>query len=291
MSEDLEQSVDTSNSEAASGSAAEDNNAADQHDYNADDADLKEQTAEEEEEIEVGERKIALPKSLAAILKSERMMNGDYTQKTQAVADERKQVAAERETVRQQAKQQQEYVKEMAAVVGFDEQLAQYNALNWQQIIESDPVQAMQLQQQQKALEGKRTEAQASLTQKQEQIALDKQQDIAKQVQQAEAYIEREIKGATPERIKALEAYAKAEGMDQPAFFKAIVKSPQIAKFMHKAEMYDKLMQKQAPKPPPVAAATPAIRVGSNATVQKDQAKMTDKEYAEMRRKQIANRK
>jgi hypothetical protein len=292
MSDELEQLAATPDSEAASNSAAEGNSeAVGQHDDDSSDANSQEQAAEDEEEIEVGDKKIALPKSLAAILKSERMMNGDYTQKTQAIAKEREVVAAERADVARQAKEHQSYVKEMASVVAIDEQLAQYNALDWASIIASDPVQAMQYQQQQKTLEYKRQEAETSLTQKREQIALDKQQGIAKQIQQAEAYIEREIKGVNPERMKALEQYAKAEGMDTPAFAKAIVKSPQIAKFMHKAELYDKLMSKQAPKTPPVAAAQPAIRVGSNATVQKDPSKMTDKEFATWRSSQIKNRK
>lgn len=291
MSEEMEQPA-LPDSEAAGSTAAEDHsNAAGQHDDNSSDADSQEQTAEEEEEIEVGDRKLALPKSIAATLKSERMMHGDYTQKTQAVAEERKAVAAERADVARQAKEQHEYVKEMAAVVSIDEQLAQYNALNWQQIIETDPVQAMQLQQQQKALEGKRAAAETSLTQKQQQIALDKQQSFAKRVQDADAYMKREIPGFTPERSNELQKYAASKGLSAEDAAKAIVKNPIVAVLMHKAEQYDKLMQKSAPKPPPVAAAKPAIRVGSNASVQKTPEKMTDKEFAAWRQSQIKNRK
>lgn len=290
MSEELEQPA-LPDSEAAGNTAAEDHTgAADQHDDDSSDADSQEQAAEEEEEIEVGDRKLALPKSVAATLKSERMMHGDYTQKTQAVAKEREAVAAERADVARQAKDQQAYVQEMASVVSIDEQLAQYNALNWQSIIETDPVQAMQLQQQQKALEGKRATAVESLTQKQQQIALDKQQFFAKQFQDADAYMKREIPGFSPERSNELQKYAVKDGMPVEAAAKAIMKNPVVAKWMHKAELYDKLLSKQAPKPPPVAAAKPAIRVGSNATVQKDPAKMTDKEYATWRQSQIRNR-
>lgn len=291
MSEELEQPAQP-DSEAAGNTAAEDHTgAADQHDDNSSGADSQEHTAEEEEEIEVGDRKLALPKSLAATLKSERMMHGDYTQKTQAVAEERRVVAAERADVARQAKEQQEYVREMANVVAIDEQLAQYNALNWQQVIENDPVQALQLQQQQKALEHKRQEAETSLTQKKEQIALDKQQSFAKQVQDADAYMKREIPGFATGRNDELAKYAASLGMSPEATAKAVIKNPVIAKLMHKADLYDKLLAKQAPKPPPVAAAKPAIRVGSNATVQKDPAKMTDKEFATWRQSQIKNRK
>ena len=79
--------------------------------------------------------------------------------------------------------------------------------------------------------------------------------------------------------------------MNAEAAFKAIIKNPVVAFMMHKAELYDKLLAKQAPKTPPVAAAKPAIRVGSNATVQKDPAKMNDKEFSAWRSSQIKNRK
>jgi hypothetical protein len=289
--DDLEQPA-LPDSEAAGSTAAEDHtDAAGQHDNNSSDADSQEQAAEEEEEIDVGDRKLALPKSIAATLKSERMMHGDYTQKTQAVAEERKVVAAERADVARQSKDQQAYVQEMAAVVAIDGQLAQYTALDWQAIIESDPVQAMQLQQQQKALEGKRATAVESLTQKQEQIALDKQQSFAKQVQDADAYMKREIPGFATGRNDELAKYAASQGMSPEAAAKAVIKNPVIAVLMHKAELYDKLLAKQSPKPPPVAAAKPAIRVGSNASVQKDPGKMSDKEFATWRQSQIKNRK
>lgn len=246
---------------------------------------------EDDEEIEIGERKFALPKSAAETLKSERMMQADYTRKTQEVAETRKAVEAERADVARQAKTQGEYVKEMASVVAIEEQLAQYANLDWQQIIDSDPVQAMQLQQQQRALEGKRQEAQTNLAQKQQQIALDKQQSFAKQVQDAEAYMKREIPGFATGRNDELAKYAAKLGMSADATARAVIKNPVIAVALHKAELYDKLISKQAPKSPPVAAAAPAIKVGSKANVQKDPANMTDKEFAAWRAAQIRNRK
>lgn len=288
MFDTQEQPAAASDSNAAGSTAAEDsNNLASQiaeDDLQNADANSQEQIAEEDEEIEIGDRKVALPKSLAATLKSERMMNADYTQKTQAVAEERRQVAAEREQNQRQVRDQQQYMQEMAAVVAVDQQLAQYNALDWNALIESDPVRAMQLQQQQKALEGRRATAIQSLTQKQQQFALDKQHSFAKQVQDAADYMKREIPGFSPERSNTLQQYAVKDGMPAEAVTKAIVKNPVIAKWMHKAELYDKLLSKQAQKPPPVAEVKPAIRVGSNATVKRDPTKMSDTEFATYRR-------
>lgn len=290
MSDFVEQ-PEAPDSNAAVNADVDDNSAANQFDNN-DNPDSQGQ-AEEEEEIEVGDRKFAMPKSAAETLKSERMMQADYTRKTQEVAETRKAVEAERAEVSRQAKAQGEYVKEMAAVVAIDGELAQYAALDWQSIIQADPVQAMQLQQQQKALEARRQEAQTNLAQKQQQIALDKQQSFAKQVQDAEAYMTREIPGFATGRNDELAKYAAKLGMSADATAKAVIKNPVIASLLHKAELYDKLISKQAPKSPPVAAAAPAIKVGSKATVSKSIAdpNLSDKEFAAMRAAQIRNRK
>jgi hypothetical protein len=285
----VEQSGASQNSDAAGNTAAEDSNTsavADDSLYgaNPDSQEQTEEAPEEDGELEVDGKKFTLPKSTVEKLKAERLMQADYTQKTQAAAEERKSIAAEREQVQRQAKEQQQYVQEMAAVVAIDQQLAQYTALDWNALIESDPVRAMQLQQQQKALEGQRSTAQQSLTQKQQQFALEKQQSFAKQIQDADDYMSREIPGFKTGRNDELAKYAAGIGMSPEATAKAIIKNPVIAKLLHKADLYDKLLAKQTPKPPPVAEAKPAIRVGSNATVKKDPTKMTDAEFAAYRR-------
>lgn len=292
MEDLVEQPVDTSDSNAAGNTAAEDDNEAASH-LN-DDSDLASQEqAEDDEEIDIGDQKVALPKSLAEKVKTGFMQQADYTQKTQGIAVERQQIVAEREQIRAQAKEQQEYLSEMADMRAVDMELKKIADMHIENYTQSDPTGVVHWQEQRRLLESKKSEIAAALTQKQEKFALDKQQLFAKQVQQAEAYIEREIKGANPERMKALEAYATKEGMDVRDFAKAVIRTPMVAKFMHKADLYDKLMAKQAPKPPPVVDAKPALKVGSSAKVSKSlvDPNLSDKEFAVLRRSQIKNRK
>lgn len=291
MEDLVEQPVDTSDSNAAGNTAAEDDNEAASHLNDDSDSASQEQAEDDDEEIDIGDQKVALPKSLAEKVKTGFMQQADYTQKTQGIAAERQQIVAEREQIRAQAKEQQEYLSEMAEMRAVDMELKKIADMHIENYTQSDPTGVVHWQEQRRLLESKKSEIAAALTQKQEKFALDKQQSFAKQVQQAEAYIEREIKGANPERMKALEAYATKEGMDVRDFAKAVIRTPMVAKFMHKADLYDKLMAKQAPKPPPVVEAKPALKVGSNATVAKDPGKMTDKEFAVWRRSQIKNRK
>lgn len=293
MEDQMEQPADTQDSDAAANPAAEDSNsqgAENQYDDHGD-ADSQEQTAEDEEEVEIGDRKVALPKSLAEKLKSERMMQSDYTQKTQSVAEERKQVQAEREQIAQHREQAKQYMDELADLRSIDKQLEKINKFDLSEYVDSDPVFVLKVQEQRRALEAERATLAGNITQKQNDQALNEQQSLAKRVQDAEAYIGREIKGVTKERIEALGAYASSQGMDQKAISRAFIETPQVAVFMHKAELYDALMKKQSPKPPPVAAAKPAIRVGASASVQKDPSRMSDREFAQWRQSQIRNRK
>lgn len=294
MSDELEQPGILPDSAAADNAGGEDQHQAgnDDHDINPLDQDSREQPEEQEddEEIEVGDRKIALPKSVAERLKSERMMHADYTQKTQAAADERRAIVAEKEQFQRQANA---YVQDVAKVVAIDDQLAQYAQVNWPQLMDDDPVMAMKYQHAQQQLQQQRVQAVNSITHKQQQAALEEQQGIAKQVQDAEGYFTREIKGWTHERNNALLKYATAEGVNPQALAKAILVSPAVAKMVHKAELYDQLVKKQSPpKSAPAPAAKPAIKIGSSGgSAVTDPAKMTDSQFAAWRHKQIKNRK
>lgn len=290
MTDLVEQSADTSNSDDQ-GSASD----AGQSEYieHQDDSEAgseQDSQQEEDEELEVGDKKIALPKSVAEALKSERMMHADYTQKTQAVAKDRDAVAAEREQVQRQAQEHQQFIAEIAKVHAINDQLAAYEKLDWNGLIETDPVQAMQLQQQQRTLEAKRAAAMQEVTNKQQQVALNEQQNTAKQIQDAKAYFEREIKGWNDVLDTEVHKYTLAQGITNDQAVKMSLQAPAIVKLAHKAMLYDRLMGKQVAPKPAAVEAKPAVRVGSNATVKKDPAKMSDKEFADWRRSQIKNR-
>lgn len=290
--DELEQSAELPNSDAAHDAAAEDHDqAADQHDDQDDSA--SQEQAEEDEEIEIGGKKVAMPKSIAAEIKAGTMRNADYTQKTQAVAAERKAVEAEREQVRQQAEQSQQYIKEVARVQSLDDQLKQYAEFDWMALNRDDPAGAQQLDFQRRELERQRNEAAQAVAQKQNEHALNEQQATAKQLQEAEAYVQREIPGWTNERATQINAYASSIGvkMDQ-GFARMVMQNPAILKVMDAAEKFDQLVKKQATKPKaPTAPPPPVPRVGAaRASAAKDPAKMTDAEYFKHREEQRRKR-
>lgn len=256
-----------------------------------DSGDQQDQQEEESDEIDVDGKKFALPKSAAEKLKAERMMHSDYTQKTQTVAEERRQVAAEREQVHKRHQESQQYITEVARVVAIDEQLAEYNKVDWQGLIDQAPTEAMKYQQQMRVLEGKRNDAITALNQKRQQNALSEQQEIAKQKQEAEAYFAREIKGWSAARSDELMKYGVAEGIPGSGITQAVLKHPALAKILNKAALYDQIAKKQAPAGDPPPQAKPAAKVGGNASVKKDPSRMTDAEFDAYRRRISSNRR
>jgi len=290
MDPEQEQLAGAPDSNAAAAAAEEHNEQAEQHDDQTDEA--SQEVAEEEEEIEIGDKKFALPKSAAEKLKAERLMQADYTRKTQEVAETRKAIEAERELVKLQAQQHQQYLNEVAEVVSIDKQLAHLEKLDWSALIAEDPVQAMQLQRQQQALQSQRNAAAQAITQKQQQHALAEQQDIAKRAQEADAYLKREIPGWSDERSARLKAFAVEQGLPADQLAMAVVRTPALAKVLHKAELFDQLEKKQSTKPKaPAAPPAPVTRVGAaRATAAKDPSKMSAAEWMEHRNKELRKR-
>lgn len=292
--DELEQLAETPDSEAAAAAAAQEHEQqADNHD-SQDDAASQEQ-AEEDEEIEIGDKKFALPKSAAERLKSERMMQADYTRKTQEVAEDRKAAAAEREQVRQQAEQSQQYIKELSKVHALDEQLADFNALTpaqWEALADEDPVQAQKLQLRYQALQQQRNQAVEAVSRKQHENALNEQRTLATQVQEADAYFKREIPGWSQERSSRLQQFAIEQGLPADKLALAVIQNPALAKVLHQAELYNQLEKKQSAKPAkPAAPPAPVTRVGaSRASAAKDPSRMSDAEWMRQRQEQQRKR-
>lgn len=289
MEDDLEQPVNP-DSEAAGNTAAEDENLVvdEQLDDVDPDAVSQEEAEEEEDEIEVDGKKFAMPKSAAEKLKSERLMHADYTQKTQAVAEERKAVAAEREQVQRHQQEAQQYIEDIAEVHSIDKQLAAYAGINWDELIDQDAQGAMKLQQQHRALEAARNTAVQVITQKQQQNALSEQQALAKQVQEADAYFKREIPGWSDERSTRVQQYAIDQGLPADVLFQAVVRHPALAKVLHKAELFDQLEKKQtAAKPKAPVQEKPVTRItATRASAQRDPDKMSMDDWATWRNAQ-----
>ena len=221
-------------------------------------------------------------------LKSERLMQADYTRKTQTVAEERKSIESQKESMRQQAQFQQQNIQAVARITAIDEQLAQFRNLNWDALSDSDPVQAQKLDRQVRNLQDQRSQVATYLSQAQQQQALSQQQETAKLAEQAADYLRREVPNWTPARDQAVAEYALKSGIPAAALPNVIMHMPAFGVALHKAELYDQLVAKRQAKPKPEAQEKPVTRltaVKSTANVNPD--KLNSEDWLKWRNAQL----
>lgn len=242
------------------------------------------------EEVEHNGEKYKIPKAL----KDAFLMQQDYTKKTQEVAEARRAVEAQQQQVQQHQQFMQSHLQEIATLSSLEQQIAQYAEVNWQDLIDKDPVAAMKLDRQYQSLKENYQSTLGKVQQAQQVQALEAQQHAAKQIEQSREALARELKDWSPEVGSEVATYLKSYerlGMNE-TLLKDInngAYGPLPIIWARKAQLYDQLTQKatkttQAPPPKPVT------KVGANTTVTKDPSKMSDKEFADWRRRQIKSR-
>jgi hypothetical protein len=245
---------------------------------------LTQQEEPEEVEDELEGVKLRGKKEALERIKAERLMQADYTRKTQEVADQRRTFEQERTQFQETAKSHQEHIREVARLVAIDERLGQLQQY-LPQINQQDPQQAQALLIELQQLQAQRGQLQGSLAQKEQQRQLNAQQESAKRANEAEAIVMREVKDWGPEKLKAFVDAGQKAGIEPEGVRQMLIQFPQAARFMNKALQYDKLLaqrlQKPAAEPP-----KPATRVGGGSAANtKPLSDVTDpREWAELRR-------
>lgn len=243
---------------------------------------------DDDEEVDYDGEKYKVPKKL----KDAFLRQQDYTQKTQQVAEQRKVLEQQTAQNQQHAHMTQQYIAEYAEALSLDKELAQYKQVNWTQLIDADPVQAMKLDRQMREIQSRRDQVVASVSQKQQAQAIDQQRFSERQINEGRAVLEREIKGWTPETAKTLKEFGIASGAKygvQPRDFDNI-NLPFVVKLLHDSYTLDQLMKAKVSKPSPVAQERPVTRITASKATVKTPATMTDNEFARWRKSQIKNR-
>lgn len=214
---------------------------------------------DENEEIEVSGKKYKVHRDLKANL----MMQADYTRKTQEVADFKRTLeqAAQAHQAREQAfaqqvQFQQQHLRGYAQLANLDQQLEQYAKFDWDQAEIQDPLTAQRHLRQYQQLKDARVNLAGQLqqiehnareaTRRQE---LEKQhgreQAIAKQVQETERVLQREIKGYNEATLTAIRDYATGKAGYSMEELKTARGDPRAFILLDKARRYDQLLEKR----------------------------------------------
>lgn len=286
---DLEQPADALDSSSTQVEAPQNEGTSEIQPDDLDDGLQEQQPIVEELEEEVEGVKLRGAKDALEKFKAERLMQADYTRKTQEVAEQRKAVEAEQQRFQQNATLHQQAMQEIARVTAIDDRLQQFSQVNWAQLANENPVQALQLQGEYQQLQAARGQLVGAITQKQQQVIAAQQQETAKRYQEAEAFVKREIKDWSPEKDRELETYARAQGIDSRALSGFVLANPAILKLVDKANQFDRLVKTRTAKPT-AEQPKPVTRIGgSNANNKKSLSEMSDDEFIAARRKYIAN--
>jgi len=207
----------------------------------------------------------------------------DYTQKTQQVAEQRKelealqeQIIAQQQELQQGAQLSGALVEDVAKITSLDQQLAQYQNVDWQRLSDSNVVEAQKLFFQYNQLQQERSNAVSQFEAKRQQALVQQQQIIADKVQKGREQLAKEIPNWSQETTQEIVSVGKEYGFTDNEL-NAII-DPRHVRVLHDAMQWRKLKSKNSVTKKKVASAKPVVKPGS-----KDPSKVANSNVTKIR--------
>ena len=194
----------------------------------------------------------------------------DYTQKTQQVAEQRKELEAYAESIKAQEQAFQEQmqlnnvlIEDVAKITALDQQLNQYANVNWNQLSDNDFVEAQKLFFTYNQLQQERSQLVSQFEAKKQQVVQKQTQLMSEKIAKGKEILAKEIPNWSPETNQALLSTGKDYGFSD-AELNSIV-DPRHVKVLHDAMQWRKLQQNSTVKKK-VSSAKPVVKPGSKDT-------------------------
>lgn len=194
----------------------------------------------------------------------------DYTQKTQQVAEQRKELEAYAQQIKMQEQAFQEQmqlnnvlIEDVAKITSLDQQLNQYANVNWQQLSDNDFVEAQKLFFSYNQLQQERSQLVSQFEAKKQQVVQKQSQLMAEKIAKGKEVLAKEIPNWSPETNQALLFTGKDYGFSD-AELNSVV-DPRHVKVLHDAMQWRKLQQNSVVKKK-VSNAKPVVKPGSKDT-------------------------
>lgn len=192
----------------------------------------------------------------------------DYTKKTQEVAEQRKALEEYAQTIqvqeqqlRAQAELQQALFGELAQITAIDQQLADFQAIDWNQLSENDFVEAQKLFFTQNKLQTQRSQLVQQLEAKQQQLTHAQQKSLNERIAKVKEVLAKEIPNWSADTSKAIISAGKEYyGFSDDEMSSVI--DPRHVKVLHDAMQWRKLQQNTGVKNK-VSNAKPVIKPGA----------------------------
>ena len=207
----------------------------------------------------------------------------DYTQKTQQVSEQRKelealqeQIIAQQQELQQGAQLSGALVEDVAKITSLDQQLAQYQNVDWQRLSDSNVVEAQKLFFQYNQLQQERSNAVSQFEAKRQHALLQQQQIISDKVQKGREQLSKEIPNWSQETTQEIVSVGKEYGFTDNEL-NAII-DPRHVRVLHDAMQWRKLKSKNSVTKKKVASAKPVVKPGS-----KDPSKVANSNVTKIR--------
>ena len=194
----------------------------------------------------------------------------DYTQKTQQVAEQRKeletyaqQIQLQEQAFHEQMQLNNVLIEDVAKITSLDQQLNQYANVNWNQLSDNDFVEAQKLFFTYNQLQQERSQLVSQFEVKKQQVVQKQTQLMAEKIAKGKEILAKEIPNWSPETNQALLSTGKDYGFSD-AELNSIV-DPRHVKVLHDAMQWRKLQQNSVVKKK-VSNAKPVVKPGSKDT-------------------------
>jgi len=214
--------------------------------------------------VEIGGKKYIVPKAVEDHLLREE----DYTQKTQTLAEQRREVEAYQASLQEKAQLQEAVIEDISQVRGLDAQLQQFDQIDWPAYHLQDPNAAqfhwLQFQQ----LKGFREQAAAALNQKMQHVSHLRQKYDSETVQKTVTALSKPDPkmgwpGYSKEHMAKLTEAAREFGITDEEMPK--IKSPTAIKIINLALFGSQALKKAASgNVAPKVEAQPVRQISSN---------------------------
>ena len=191
----------------------------------------------------------------------------DYTQKTQQVAEQRKELEAYAQQIQLQEQAFQEQmqlnnvlIEDVAKITSLDQQLNQYANVNWNQLSDNDFVEAQKLFFTYNQLQQERSQLVSQFEAKKQQVVQKQTQLMSEKIAKGKEILAKEIPNWSPETNQALLSTGKDYGFSD-AELNSIV-DPRHVKVLHDAMQWRKLQQNSTVKNK-ISNAKPVVKPGA----------------------------
>lgn len=195
---------------------------------------------DDHEEVEHEGQVYRIPRALKGAF----LMHGDYTRKTQELAEHRRALEAQRRAHAEAVELAQADIGDRAQLHLLDQQIEAYQGVDWEAYGQADPQSAQALWAEFTQTQQARDQLAWFLGDKTERGRLEAQRRAAEQLAETGRVLSQEIDGWSPEVAAKLVDYAGAFGVTLEELRE--IADPRLWKILHRAHLGEQLEKQQA---------------------------------------------